>query len=158
MENTALISRTGYTGEDGFEIYIASKDAQTLWQSVIEVGQAEGIKPIGLGARDSLRFEAGLPLYGQELSKDITPLEAKLKFAVKLTKPENFIGKAALSAQKEAGLQRVLVGLELLDKGIARTDYEVFDEAENKIGFVTTGTKSPTLNKAIAFAYLNTSN
>lgn len=155
LENGVLISRTGYTGEDGFEIYLDAKDTVPLWKKLLEIGASDGLLPAGLGARDSLRFEAGLPLYGQELSKDITPVEAKMNFAVKTKKSSDFIGKEVLHKQKENGTDRKLVGLEILDKGIARTDYEVFDANNEAIGFVTTGTKSPTLKKAIAFAYLN---
>ena len=118
-------------------------------------GQSEGVVPAGLGSRDTLRFEAGLPLYGQELSEDISPLEAGLGFVVKLNKEEDFIGKQALTEQKENGIPRKLVGLEMIDKGIPRTGYKVFYNDE-EIGEVTTGTQSPTLNKNIGFALLNT--
>lgn len=116
-------------------------------------GENEGLVPAGLGARDTLRFEAGLPLYGQELSEEITPLEAGLGFVVKLNKKEDFIGKEALREQKENGVLRKLVGIEMIDKGIPRTGYQVFLNNE-AIGEVTTGTQSPTLNKNIGFALL----
>lgn len=154
--NKAIISRTGYTGEDGFEIYIHTNSALSLWQLLMKTGEEEGMIPAGLGARDSLRFEAGLPLYGQELSVDISPIEAGLSFAVKPNKEVDFVGKEVLTKQMKEGTNRKLIGLELKDKGIARTDHEVLNEAGEKIGYVTTGTKSPTLNKAIAFALLET--
>ncbi|MEV9639298.1 glycine cleavage system aminomethyltransferase GcvT [Mammaliicoccus sciuri] len=148
-----LISRTGYTGENGFEIYGAPQAIQALWPKILQAGEAEGVVPAGLGARDTLRFEAGLPLYGQELSADISPLEAGLGFVVKLNKEVDFIGKDALKMQKEHGLLRKLVGLEMIDKGIPRTGYKVFSDGL-EIGQVTTGTQSPTLKKNIGFALL----
>ncbi|SDY55496.1 aminomethyltransferase [Evansella caseinilytica] len=151
---TALISRTGYTGEDGFEIYCKPEDAADLWKAILDAGKAEGILPCGLGARDTLRFEARLPLYGQELSKVITPLEAGIGFAVKTDKAAEFIGKQALTIQKESGVPRRLVGIEMLDKGIPRTDYEVFKDGK-KIGFVTSGTQSPTLKKNVGLALID---
>jgi aminomethyltransferase len=147
----ALVSRTGYTGEDGFEIYCASADAKVLWEKILEAGKEDGVVPCGLGARDTLRFEANLPLYGQELSKDITPIEAGIGFAVKPNKTEDFNGKAVLKKQKENGPARKLVGIELIDKGIPRHGYEVFIDGE-QIGVVTTGTQSPTLKKNIGVA------
>ncbi|GAF63783.1 glycine cleavage system aminomethyltransferase [Bacillus sp. TS-2] len=150
----ALVSRTGYTGEDGFEIYCDKKVASSIWNTLLEVGKSEGLVPCGLGARDTLRFEARLALYGQELTKDITPLEAGIGFAVKLQKQADFIGKSALLQQKEEGLQRKLVGIEMLEKGIPRTDYPVFI-GEKEIGKVTTGTQSPTLKKNIGLALLD---
>ncbi|WP_082295037.1 glycine cleavage system aminomethyltransferase GcvT [Sporosarcina ureilytica] len=148
-----LISRTGYTGEDGFELYASPESIVVLWDAILMAGEHEGLVPAGLGARDTLRFEAGLPLYGQELSKDITPLEAGLGFVVKLNKEEDFIGKEALRDQKENGVPRKLVGIEMIDKGIPRTGYQVFLN-DVEIGEVTTGTQSPTLNKNIGFALL----
>lgn len=148
-----LISRTGYTGEDGFELYASPDAIVALWPAILEAGKEEGIVPAGLGARDTLRFEAGLPLYGQELSKDISPLEANLGFVVKLGKDADFIGKEVLSAQKSNGITRKLVGLEMIDKGIPRTGYKVYIEDE-EVGEVTTGTQSPTLQKNIGFALL----
>lgn len=148
----ALVSRTGYTGEDGFEIYCQQKDAPGLWTAILDAGKEEGILPCGLGARDTLRFEANLPLYGQELSKDITPIEAGIGFAVKTNK-EDFIGKEVLKEQKENGAPRKLVGIEMIDKGIPRHGYEVF-VGEEKVGEVTTGTQSPTLKKNVGVALL----
>ncbi|MED4730378.1 glycine cleavage system aminomethyltransferase GcvT [Aneurinibacillus migulanus] len=147
---SALVSRTGYTGEDGFEIYMQAQDAPTLWNSILEVG-GEDVLPCGLGARDTLRFEARLPLYGQELSRDISPIEAGLGFAVKVDKPVPFIGQDALKEQKENGAPRKLVGIEMMERGIPRTHYNVY-VGEEKIGEVTTGTQSPTLKKNVGLA------
>ncbi|UII54825.1 glycine cleavage system aminomethyltransferase GcvT [Cytobacillus spongiae] len=151
----ALVSRTGYTGEDGFEIYCDSKDAVTLWHAILEAGKEEGVIPCGLGARDTLRFEANLALYGQELSPEITPLEAGIGFAVKINKEADFIGKEVLKNQRENGVPRKLVGVEMLDRGIPRHGYSVF-KGEEQIGEVTTGTQSPTLKKNIGLALLKT--
>ncbi|USD81403.1 glycine cleavage system aminomethyltransferase GcvT [Bacillus safensis] len=151
-----LVSRTGYTGEDGFEIYCQSEDAVHIWTALLEAGQPKGLIPCGLGARDTLRFEARLPLYGQELTKDISPLEGGIGFAVKTDKEADFIGKAALKKQKEEGLKRKLVGIEMIDKGIPRTDYPVFS-GEKQVGIVTTGTQSPTLKKNVGLALIETS-
>ncbi|MFC4182971.1 glycine cleavage system aminomethyltransferase GcvT [Saccharococcus thermophilus] len=151
----ALVSRTGYTGEDGFEIYCHAEDAIALWEAILEAGKEEGVIPCGLGARDTLRFEATLPLYGQELSKDITPIEAGLGFAVKTNKEMDFIGKDVLKKQKEEGTARKLVGIEMIDKGIPRHGYKVFANGE-EIGFITTGTQSPTLKKNIGLALMKT--
>ncbi|WP_340085079.1 glycine cleavage system aminomethyltransferase GcvT [Siminovitchia sp. FSL H7-0308] len=149
----ALVSRTGYTGEDGFEIYCSPKDATQIWEDLLKAGKEEGIQPCGLGARDTLRFEATLPLYGQELSPDISPLEAGIGFAVKLNKEEDFIGKEALTKQKENGVSRRLVGIEMLERGIPRHGYSVYKNDE-EIGFVTSGTQSPTLKKNIGLALI----
>ncbi|MBC1723683.1 glycine cleavage system aminomethyltransferase GcvT [Listeria seeligeri] len=146
-----IISRSGYTGEEGFEIYMQSDDAIKVFEAIM----AEGVLPIGLGARDTLRLEAVLALYGQELSQDITPLEAGLNFAVKLKKEADFIGKEALVKQKEAGLTRKLVGIELIERGIPRHDYSVFQN-DKKIGIITSGTQSPTLGTNIGLALLET--
>ncbi|SFA44988.1 aminomethyltransferase [Parageobacillus thermantarcticus] len=148
-----LVSRTGYTGEDGFEIYCRAEDAIALWEAILEAGKEEGVLPCGLGARDTLRFEAALPLYGQELSKDITPIEAGLGFAVKTNKDADFIGKDVLKKQKEEGTARKLAGIEMMDKGIPRHGYKVFANGE-EIGFITTGTQSPTLKKNIGLALI----
>ncbi|WP_181350089.1 glycine cleavage system aminomethyltransferase GcvT [Thalassobacillus sp. CUG 92003] len=154
VTDKALVSRTGYTGEDGFEIYLPAASGQTLWQAIMQAGEAQGVMPIGLGARDTLRFEANLALYGQELSPDITPIEAGLSFAVKIKKSSDFIGKDVLTKQKKEGTDRKLVGIEMLEKGIPRTGYHVF-AGEEEIGFVTTGTQSPTYGKNIGLALLN---
>jgi glycine cleavage system T protein (aminomethyltransferase) len=118
-----MMSRTGYTGEDGFEIYAKPEDAPKLWNEILSEGKEKGIKPAGLGSRDTLRFEAGLPLYGQEISKEINPLEAGFKYFVKLKKESDFIGKDSLKKQWENGLKRKLVGFELIDRGIPRAGY-----------------------------------
>ncbi|MBC2055091.1 glycine cleavage system aminomethyltransferase GcvT [Listeria booriae] len=146
----ALVSRSGYTGEDGFEIYTKAEDAPAVWEAILK----EDVLPIGLGARDTLRFEANLALYGQELSKDISPLEAGVGFAVKLQKEADFLGKKALIAQKEAGLTRKSVGIELIDRGIPRHDYKVF-AGDKEIGIVTSGTQSPTLGKNLGLALID---
>ena len=148
---SCMVSRTGYTGEDGFEVYASAKDIAKVWQVLLEAGGEDGLKPAGLGARDTLRFEACLPLYGHEIDESISPLEAGLSFFVKLDK-DNFIGRQALVEQKEKGIPRKLVGFEL-DKGIARQGCEVLKDGK-KIGFVTTGYKSPTLGKSIGLALI----
>ncbi len=145
-----LVSRTGYTGEDGFEVYMKPEDAQTVWDAVIKAGEPKGLKPAGLGARDTLRFEATLPLYGHEINRDITPLEAGLSMFVKLDN-DDFCGKAALVKQKEEGIPRKLVGFELKGKGIPREGYRVVKDGQD-IGFVTTGYKAPTVGKTIGLA------
>lgn len=149
-----LVSRTGYTGEDGFEIYTSNETIEKIWDKLLEVGKDLGLKPTGLGCRDTLRFEVGLPLYGNELSKDISPLEASLGYFVKLDKA-NFIGKTALIKQKSDGLKRKTVGFEMLERGIPRHGYEVV--ADGKIiGSVTTGYYSPSLKKNIGLAIIET--
>ncbi|WP_164668629.1 glycine cleavage system aminomethyltransferase GcvT [Virgibacillus doumboii] len=154
IESGAVVSRTGYTGEDGFEIYISAESGRDLWQLILKTGEEYGVEPIGLGARDTLRFEANLALYGQELSKDITPIEAGMKFAVKTNKEEDFIGKEKLKQQAENGTDRKLVGIEMIDKGIPRTGYQVY-AGESEVGFVTSGTQSPTLQKNMGLAMIN---
>jgi aminomethyltransferase len=149
-----LVSRTGYTGEDGFEIYCNREDAPYLWNQILAIGKEDGVLPCGLGARDTLRFEATLALYGQELSPEITPLEAGIGFAVKLNKEADFLGKEALVQQKENGVPRKLVGLEMIERGIPRHGYPVYS-GDAKIGEVTTGTQSPTLKKNIGLALVN---
>lgn len=148
-----VVSRTGYTGEDGFEIYVPWDKARDVWDGLLQHGSNKGLVPVGLGARDTLRFEAALPLYGHELSPDITPLEAGLGAFVKLGK-ENFIGKEALVRQKELGLGRRLAGFEMLGRGIPRSGYDVM-VGDKKIGFVTSGTYSPSLEKNLGMAMLD---
>lgn len=148
-----LVSRTGYTGEDGFEIYIPAEQAPQVWQHLIASGEKFGLIPAGLGARDTLRFEARLPLYGQELSNTITPLEAGVGFFVKLDKGD-FIGRDALQSQKSAGLPRKLVGIEMIDRGIPRSHYGIYAHGR-KIGEVTTGTQSPTLKRNLGLALID---
>ena len=152
---SVLVSRTGYTGEDGFEIYGTPEEITALWDSILEEGKEDGVVPVGLGARDTLRFEAGLALYGQELTKDISPLEAGIGFAVKLKKDADFIGKKALLEQKENGVRRKLTGIEMIDKGIPRTGYKVY-KGGVEIGHVTSGTQSPTLKKNVGHALIAT--
>jgi len=147
----AIISRTGYTGEDGFEIYASHGIIRQLWQKLIASGRCVAC---GLGCRDTLRFEVGLPLYGDELADDITPLEAGLGMFVKLDKPE-FIGREALVAQKAEGLKRKIVGLELRDKAIPRHGYEVLDTEGNTVGAVTTGYHSISADKSVAMAMVD---
>lgn len=147
-----LISRTGYTGEDGFELYFSSDYAIQLWDYLLEKGQAYGIKPCGLGARDTLRFEAGMPLYGNELSESLNPIEAGLSYFVKLDK-ESFIGKESLTLYK-SNKKRKIVGFKLLDRGIARHGSQVVDDDGNVIGSVTTGYKSPTFGDTLGFALI----
>jgi len=149
---STIVSRTGYTGEDGFELYFKADDGPKMWDLILEAGKEHGLVPAGLGARDTLRFEAALPLYGQEIDKDITPLEAGLGFFVKLNK-EDFIGKEALAKQKSDGLKRKVIGFEMVDRGIPRSHYEVFADVR-KIGYVTTGSFSPTLKKNIGLALI----
>lgn len=149
---SCIVSRTGYTGEDGFEIYIKPEDAVHVWEEILKAG-GEEVVPVGLGARDTLRFEAKLPLYGQEIDKDITPLEAGLGYFVKLKSEDDFIGKNALLKQKEEGLKRILVEFEMIEKGIPRHGYEVYKEGE-KIGWVTSGAHSPTFDRSIGLALI----
>ncbi len=149
-----LVSRTGYTGEDGFEVYFGHDDAIKVWEAMFEAGEEFGIQPVGLGCRDTLRFEANLPLYGNELRKTNSPLEAGFGFFVKTDVEADFIGKEALKKQKEEGLKRKVVGFEMIDKGIPRTDYPV--EVDGKvIGYVTTGYAAPTVGKTIGLAMVD---
>lgn len=148
---TAMVSRTGYTGEDGFEIYLKTEDTEKMFKKLMELGAL----PCGLGARDTLRFESALPLYGHELSDKITPLNAGLKNFVKLEK-NGFIGQKALIEQDEKGVEVRSAGLEMIDKGIARNGYEVFNEKDEKIGYVTSGSTCPSLNKNYALALIST--
>ncbi|HEX4594956.1 MAG TPA: glycine cleavage system aminomethyltransferase GcvT [Bryobacteraceae bacterium] len=148
----ARIARTGYTGEDGFEIYIAPERAERLWNEILEAGQEFGIKPCGLGARNTLRLESKMALYGHEIHASITPYEADLGWIVKMDKGD-FIGKAALSKQKQQGITRKLVGFEMIGRGIGRDGYEVYIDGA-AAGWVTSGGPSPTLNKNIGLCYL----
>lgn len=151
----ALVSRTGYTGEDGFELYVRSEDAVKLWELLLSEGQTEGLVPTGLGARDTLRFEARLPLYGQELSSTITPIEAGVGFFVKPDKGD-FIGREVLAAQKKEGAPRKLVGVEMIERGIPRSHYSVY-AGEQLIGEITTGTQSPTYKTNVGLALIDAS-
>ena len=150
----ALISRTGYTGEDGFEIYCAAGRTRELWDALLTAGKAQGLLPVGLGARDTLRFEAALPLYGHELADDISPLEAGLKPFVKLDKA-CFTGLDPLKKEAANGPARKLIGLELIEKGVPRSGFRIEKDGTD-IGFVTSGTFSPTFEKGLAMALVST--
>lgn len=150
-----MVSRTGYTGEDGFEIYTTNEGVVKVWKDLLEAGKEEGIMPTGLGCRDTLRFEASLPLYGHEMSETITPLEGGFKYFVKLDKESDFIGKEALNKQWSEGLKRKLAGFEMIGRGIPREGYEIEKDGK-KIGHVTTGYMSPTLKKNIGNALIET--
>ena len=150
-----LIARTGYTGEDGFEIYVPADEAtsERVWNEVLAAGKEFGVVPCGLGARNTLRLEAKLPLYGHEISDSINVWEAGLDRFCKIEKPD-FIGRAALEKAKAASLPRTLVGLEMVERGIARDGYKVLSEAGKDIGYVTSGSPAPFLKKNIALAYV----
>ena len=146
-----MVSRTGYTGEDGFEIYAPAEVITRIWDVLLEAG----VEPCGLGCRDTLRFEVGLPLYGHELADDITPVEGSLSMFCKLDKPNGFFGSDVLARQKEEGPKRRIVGLELLDKAIPRAGYEVLDMEGNVIGHITTGYRGISVDKSIAMALVD---
>jgi aminomethyltransferase len=150
-----LMGRTGYTAEDGFEIYIPSDEATSarVWYAILDAGKEFGAVPCGLGARNTLRLEGRLPLYGHEISDTINVWEAGLERFCKMEKPE-FIGRDALEKAHGAGLKRTLVGLEMVDRGIARDGYKVLDEGGSEIGYVTSGSPAPFLKKNIALAYV----
>lgn len=145
-DHECIVSRTGYTGEDGFEIYCDSAVAADVWNTILDHSKDRGVLPCGLGARDTLRFEAKLPLYGHELTEDITPLEANLSVFVKL-EGDDFCGKAALEKQKQEGVPRSLRGCEMIDRGVPREHYKVFSTEGDEIGYVTSGAKSIMLDK-----------
>jgi aminomethyltransferase len=161
-DERAFVSRTGYTGEDGFEVFIwdspleRPNKAVKVWNAILEAGREFGIEPCGLGARDTLRLEAGMCLYGNDIDETTTPLEAALGFVVKLEK-ENFIGKDALVNQKGQGVKRRRVGISMLEPGIPREHFEVLKD-QTKIGSVTSGTFSPLLNHGVAMAYVTSEN
>ncbi|UCH02452.1 MAG: glycine cleavage system aminomethyltransferase GcvT [Candidatus Bathyarchaeota archaeon] len=154
----ALVMKSGYTGENGFEIIVFNvtianpKDALKLWHSLLKAGKESQIKPCGLGARDSLRLEAGMCLYGNELTEEITPFEAKIDFVVKLSK-EDFIGRSALAKQNERGVTKIRIGLKMVDPGIPRQGYAIIS-GKKKVGFVTSGGFSPLLKCGIAMGYV----
>jgi aminomethyltransferase len=150
-----LISRTGYTGEDGFEIYFDTKYALSVWDAIFSAGKEFEITPIGLGARDTLRLEMKYCLYGNDIDKTTNPLEAGLGFVTKLDKPNGFIGSEVLKQIKATGISRKLIGFETMDKAIPRPHYEIYKDSQ-KIGFVTSGTSSPSLKKGIGLAYVKT--
>ena len=147
-----IISATGYTGSGGFELYVKNKDAETVWRKLFEEGEAEGIKPIGLGARDTLRLEMGFCLYGNDIDDTTSPLEAGLGWITKFTK--EFTNSSALQAQKEAGVTKKLVGFIMEDRGIPRHDYAIENEAGEVIGRVTSGSQSPVLSTGIGLGYV----
>jgi aminomethyltransferase len=149
----ALVARTGYTGEDGFEVFVEWGRAAELWVALLDAGAKRGLIPCGLGARDTLRLEAGMPLYGNELDRDTNPFEAGLGRVVKLDKPADFVGRAALEKVARDGPAKRLVGLVVRGRGIARHGHPVF-AADRRTGVVTSGTHSPTLNVPIAMAYV----
>ncbi|MEY2639404.1 MAG: hypothetical protein RIR90_886, partial [Bacteroidota bacterium] len=153
VENV-LVSATGYTGAGGVEIYFEDKDgnADKIWDAIFEAGASAGIKPIGLGARDTLRLEMGYCLYGNDIDDTTSPLEAGLGWVTKFTK--DFTARPILEAQKAAGLARKLVGFEMIERGIPRHDYAIKDAAGNVIGKVTSGTQAPSLGKAVGLGYV----
>jgi aminomethyltransferase len=150
--HAALIAHTGYTGEDGWELYLAPEAAPAVWDAVLDAGRAHGLVPAGLGARDTLRLEAALPLYGHELGEDTSPFEARLAWVVRMEKGD-FVGRDALAAHRQRGPRRCLIGLELTGAGIPRAGYRILRE-DRPIGEVTSGTKSPTLGKGIGLGYV----
>lgn len=147
------LARTGYTGEDGVEIFCDNRSATPIWNALLEAGRPLGLEPAGLGCRDTLRLEARLSLYGNEIDETTTPLEAGLGWTVKLQKPD-FLGKSALVAIAEAGLTRTLVGFEMVGRGVARSGYPLLDSLGATIGHCTSGSPSPTLGKAIGLGYV----
>ncbi len=150
--HSAIVSRTGYTGEDGFELYLPPDGTPAVWRRLLEAGEPHGLVPAGLGARDTLRLEAAMALYGHEIDRQTTPLEAGLEWVVKLNKGD-FLGREALVEQRERGVEKRLVGIEMTGRGIARQGYVVWS-GDRSVGEVTSGSFSPTLHKAIGMAYL----
>ncbi len=152
--NNVVISNTGYTGAGGFELYFDNAHAEKMWNDIFKAGEEFNIKPIGLGARDTLRLEMGFCLYGNDIDDTTSPLEAGLGWITKFTK--DFTNRAALEKQKAEGVKKKLVGFEMIDRGIPRHDYQIADAQGNIIGKVASGTQSPTLNKAIGLGYVKT--
>jgi len=154
--DNVLISATGYTGSGGVEIYFEDKDdcADKIWNSIFEIGAPQGIKPIGLGARDTLRLEMGYCLYGNDIDDTTSPLEAGLGWITKLNKTTPFTAKEILEKQKAEGVKRKLAGFEMIERGIPRHNYQILDKEGNNIGYVTSGTQAPSLNKAIGLGYI----
>ncbi len=152
--DNVVISNTGYTGAGGFELYFENAQAEKMWDGIFEAGKGDGIKPIGLGARDTLRLEMGFCLYGNDIDDTTSPIEAGLGWITKFTK--DFTNKTSIEQQKTQGVSKKLVGFEMIDRGIPRHDYQIADAAGNIIGKVTSGTQSPSLNKAIGLGYVNT--
>lgn len=153
IENV-VISNTGYTGAGGFELYVGNDNAEKMWDAVFEAGKEFGIKPIGLGARDTLRLEMGFCLYGNDIDDTTSPIEAGLGWITKFTK--DFTNRAEIEKHKTNGVSKKLVGFEMIDRGIPRHDYQIADAGGNIIGKVTSGTQSPSLNKAIGMGYVKT--
>ncbi|MEX8549215.1 MAG: glycine cleavage system aminomethyltransferase GcvT [Mucilaginibacter sp.] len=151
--NNVIISATGYTGAGGFEIYFDNQHAETIWNAIFKAGEPFGIKPIGLAARDTLRLEMGFCLYGNDIDDTTSPLEAGLGWVTKFNK--DFVNAEALKKQKEAGISKKLVGFEMIERGIPRHDYEIVDAEGNVIGKVTSGTQSPSLQKAVGLGYVS---
>jgi len=153
--DNVLISATGYTGSGGVEIYFEDKDdcADKIWNSIFGIGESQGLKPIGLGARDTLRLEMGYCLYGSDIDDTTTPLEAGLGWITKLNKATTFTAKEILQKQKADGIKRKLVGCEMIERGIPRHNYQILDKEGNLIGYVTSGTQAPSLGKAIGLGY-----
>lgn len=149
-----IISATGYTGAGGFELYIPNKDLENVWNKVFDAGKNHGILPIGLAARDTLRLEMGYCLYGNDINDTTNPIEAGLGWITKFTKP--FIGDQFAKDLKEKGISKKLVGIEMIDRGIPRHDYEIVNELGEKIGIVTSGSQTPCLEKSVGMAYINT--
>ena len=152
--DNVLISATGYTGAGGFEIYFDEQHSERIWDSIFKAGEAFGIKPIGLAARDTLRLEMGFCLYGNDINDTTSPIEAGLGWITKFSK--SFVNSEALELQKKNGVERKLIGFELVDRGIPRHDYPITDAEGNEIGIVTSGTQSPSLQKAIGMGYVKT--
>lgn len=152
--DNVLISATGYTGAGGFELYFDNNHAQHVWDEIFKAGEPFGIKPVGLAARDTLRLEMGFCLYGNDIDDSTSPIEAGLGWITKFSK--NFVNSENLAAQKQNGVERKLIGFEMIDRGIPRHDYEIVDAEGNLIGKVTSGTQSPSLRKAIGLGYVKT--
>jgi aminomethyltransferase len=152
--DNVVISNTGYTGAGGFELYVGNDNAEKMWDAVFEAGKEFGIKPIGLGARDTLRLEMGFCLYGNDIDDTTSPIEAGLGWITKFTK--DFTNRTEIEKHKTNGVSKKLVGFEMIDRGIPRHDYQIADANGNVIGKVTSGTQSPSLNKAIGMGYVKT--
>ncbi|MCF6367113.1 MAG: glycine cleavage system aminomethyltransferase GcvT [Bacteroidales bacterium] len=150
-----IISATGYTGSGGFELYMYNNDAEKVWDAIFDAGKEFGIKPAGLAARDTLRLEMGYSLYGNDINETTSPIEAGLGWITKFTENNNFINREYLQNQKENGVTKRFRGFEMIDRGIPRKDYEIYDKDENIIGIVTSGTMSPMLKKGIGTGYIN---
>lgn len=153
VENV-IISATGYTGAGGFELYFDNQHAEEIWNKIFKAGEPYGIKPIGLAARDTLRLEMGFCLYGNDIDDTTSPLEAGLGWITKFTK--DFVNSENLAAQKQSGVEKKLVGFEMIERGIPRHDYEIVDAEGNTIGKVTSGTQAPSLQKAVGLGYVQT--